>query len=150
MTWSINASPILVQWRTQLLACSTLSAFTLGQYHTPELDFEVEVMPAALLQEISLRRDRYAEGAIPLVSFTLIADFYLPPLVAADDCAAEAFARNVINDLGSQYDGFMVKSFSTELCGTLTPGQRAIALEPGNSNQSFRVARITAEVGLSR
>lgn len=148
MSWSTYASAILIQWRKQLEACATLAAFTQAQYHTPELDIAEDLMPAVLLQEISLRRDRYAEGAVPLVSFTLTADFYLTPNEAPDDCAAEAFARSVINDLGQQYDGFMVKSFSTELCGTLSPGQRTAGME--ETNQNFRVARITAEVGLSR
>lgn len=148
MSWSAYASPILLQWRTQLEACATLAGITQAQYHTPELDIAEDLFPAVLLQEISLRRDRYAEGAVPLVGFTLTADFYLPFAVAPDDCAAEAFARNVINDLGQQYDGFMIKNMTTELCGTLTPGQRAVGLTDAQMN--FRVARIMAEVGLTR
>jgi len=148
MSWSAYASAILIQWRTQLEACATLAGITQAQYHTPELDIAADTFPAVLLQEISLRRDRYAEGAVPLVGFTLTADFYLPSSVAADDCAAEAFARAVINDLGQQYSGFMIKSMTTELCGTLTPGQRAVGLEDVQMN--FRVARIQAEIGLTR
>src|SRR6185369_1458517 len=99
--WSPDASAILLNWRTQLLACSTLSSanFVQNSFHYPNFYFEKDGLPAILVGEKNHRRTRYAEGAAGLISFDVIAKIYLPTGSDEDAGTIETMARDVVLDL---------------------------------------------------
>lgn len=129
MTWS-NPSAMLVQWRTQLLASSTvvgLGAVT-GSFHYPaaslgDVDGQtVDARPAIVLAETSTTRNRYAVGAQPIMSGTLRATFYLD----VDDVGAiETAARSIVDDLSLQQPGIPFSSFRVSLGSNPQQGERA-------------------------
>lgn len=150
MTWSLGASDIIIQWRTQLKACALLSTWLDSQFHYPAFDPLADGIPAVLLAETPHTRERYAEGAIPLIGFSLRADFYLDATNFPDAGYVETFARDIIKQLGSQYYGFAWKSLGTELASDPTPGQRAVSQDETSPPTLYRVITVRAEVGLSR
>jgi len=154
MTWS-NASPVLIQFRAQLLLSPTILAVPMVQaeFHYPAFGpsgTTPETMPACLLQETPQERERYAEGALPLVSGTLKAAFFFGEATSLDSGAMEAFARDVIKDLALQSasGGISFRSFSTSLSSDPKPAARA-AGETSAVNL-YRSVTITANYGLSR
>lgn len=154
MTWS-NPSAVLTQWRAQLVASTTVAALPLlsAGFHYPEFTtsgITPDTLPVALLQESEEGRERYAEGAIPLISGTLKATFYFAEAMAATAGFMETFARDVIKDLALQSasGGLAFKSFSTSLSSEPKPTARAAGVDTPAS--MYRAVTITANYGLSR
>lgn len=150
MTWSAGVSPIITQWRAQLKACAAISTWADAQFHCPAFDPAKDGVPGVILAETPHSRERYAEGAVPLISFSLRADFYLDAAIYPDAAYVETFARTIVSQLGAQYYGFAWKSLGTELASDPTPGQRAEAQDDTAPATLFRVITVRAEVGLSR
>lgn len=149
MTWSAGASGILTQWRTQLRACPSISAWEVEQFHYPALDL-ADGLSCVLLAETGHNRDRYAEGAVPLIGFSLRADFYLLVTDYPDAGYVETFARTIVSELGAQYYGFAWKSLGTDLASDPTPGMRATAQDESSPSPLYRVITVRADVGLTR
>ena len=155
----LNANPVITQFRTQLLACTAVTDAGLVEesFHYPSFSFSTEndpdEIPACLLTETPQQRERYAEGAIPLISGTLTAKFYLPASLAENAGWVETFVRSVVYQLGAQYYGLAWKSFNVTLSSNPTPAQRAADVEAEDNDLPpvvYREAVITAHYGLSR
>ena len=153
MSWT-NPSAVITQWRTQLLACSAVSALPVveADFHYPFFaggGLVPDTLPAVLLQEPEHTRHRYAEGALPLIGGTLKAGFYLDEATATDAGFLETFARNVIEQLGSQYDGGLAfKNYATTLSSEPKPAARAAGAN--DSRNLYRSVILTVQYGLDR
>jgi hypothetical protein len=154
MTWS-NPSAVITQWRDQLLLCPSVAAVPIGSpdVHYPTFaggDSESpDSLPCALLQEAPQSRTRYAEGAIPLISGMLKANFYFPLTLATSAGFCETFARQVILELGQQYNaGLAFSDFETILSSDPRPGARASGED--SPTNTYRAVTITVRYGLSR
>lgn len=148
--WSPDATAILLQWRTQLLACPTVvtAGILSPNIHYPNFDFEQDDIPAILVGEKNHRRFRYAEGAAGLISFDTIAKIYLPVGGGKDGGTIEKMARDIVLDLWNQFYGFAWRDIDTNLSSEPTPAQRA---DGSNiANMSYRAILITANIGLDR
>jgi len=154
MTW-LNASAVITQWRDQLLLCPAVIAapfvsadvnyptFAGGDAKTPDS------LPAIILQEAPQTRTRYAEGAIPLIAGNLKAVFFFPMSVAVNAGFCETFARQVILELGAQYNsGLAFSDYETSLASDPRPGARAAG--ESSSTNTYRAVAITVRYGLSR
>lgn len=146
MTWQ-NPPPIVTRFRTHLLACASFTGagFNASGTHYPAFDIQTETLPACVLYLTPLRRTRFAEGVLPLVSGTLTAKFYFPSTSTVG--TLETFAHNITTELGNQFYGLAWRDFETQLASDLNPGQRADG--ENNANSDHRVVSITAEFGLS-
>lgn len=145
--WSPASSAILVQWRTQLMACPSLLAITEPQYHYPTFDFQKDPLPAVLLGETNHRRVRYAEGANGLIGFTLLAKFHFKVEGTQTAADMETLARTVTKELWDQFYGLAWKDIDTNLSSDPTPAMRADGEQTGVVYRSFL---LTANVGLDR
>ena len=148
MTW-MNPYGTITQYRTQLLLCDTIiTSFATGVFHYPSFGpsgATPDTLPACLLQEGEQDRDRYAEGAIPLISGILKASFYFEEAQATDAGWLESFCRSVIYDLGKQFNGLPFKNHKVTLSSEPTPGLRA-----ADGENLYRAATITSTYGLTR
>jgi hypothetical protein len=124
------------------------AGFVLASYHYPAFDPIADGMPACELAERDMQRERYAEGAIPLISGTLSATFFFDKTQGPDAGYLETFSRAVILELGEQYYGLAIKSMTATLASAVTPGQRAA--EENTPGAEYRTVTITAQYGLSR
>lgn len=152
MTWA-NPSGLITKFRDQLLLCAdvTSSGLVSNDFHYP--DFAAagttpDTIPAVLLQEPVEERERYAEGAIPLISGTLKAAFFFPLSIAVSAGFMETFARNVIKQLASQSPGISFKGYSTALSTDPKPSARAAGAD--DTTNLYRRVTITVTYGLSR
>lgn len=154
MTWA-NPSGVMTQWRAQLLLCPSILAvpFAQADFHYPNFEGgsseTPDSLPAVLLQEAPQTRQRYAEGAIPLISGTLRAVFFFPIAMAVNAGFCETFIRAVMLELGEQYNGGLAFSdYECSLSSDPRPGARAS--ETDQTNNSFRAVSLTVRYGLTR
>jgi len=142
-----NAIPTITQLSAQVLACPCVIAkpITADEVWYPNISLKMATLPAILLVETSQERVRYAEGAIPLISGTFKIIFYE---AGTDPGLVEAFARQLVLELGSQYYGLCFRNFQVGRCSDPTPGQRAVA--DGKPSADYRSIAITVQYGLSR
>lgn len=151
MTWA-NPSGVLIQFRTQLLACATISAvpMVVGDFHYPEFaaaGITPDTLPACLLQEGRGTRERYAEGAVGLIGGTLKASFYFKEAIAVNAGYMETFSRDLIKDLSSQYYGLPFRDWEVTLSSEPKPAARGAGIN--NSNDLYRAVTITVQYGLT-
>lgn len=140
-----NPTPIVQQMVDQLLLCPSVIAkgiTTEVPIWYPSIPLQTATLPGLLVVETAQERQRYAEGAIPLISGTFKIVFYE---AGTDPGQMEAFARQLAVDLGSQYYGLCFRSFSVGLCSDPTPGQRAVG-----GNADYRSISLTVQYGLTR
>jgi hypothetical protein len=154
MSWS-NPSAVITQWRDQLLLCPVVIAVPIVQadVHYPAFaggDAEFpDSLPCILVQEAPQSRVRYAEGAIPLISGNLRANFYFPLSIAVSAGFCETFARQVLLELGQQFNsGLAFSDFETILSSDPRPGARASGED--SSTNTYRAVTISVRYGLSR
>lgn len=143
MTW-VNAPAIVTQWRDQVVACATVTAAGIvsARAHTT-LAIQTDTLPAVVMAETAISRERYAEGAGGLPSGTLTAVFYLPSSAYSDAGSVETFARAVVKELLEQPTVIPFREVHSGLCSDPTPGARA-----AGGNSDFRTIDITATYGL--
>lgn len=143
-----NPTPIITQLASQVLLCPTVLAkgFTdLTNLWYPNISLKEVVLPAILLVETPQKRQRYAEGALPLVSGTLKIIYYE---AGTNPGSLENFARSLCIDLGNQYYGICFRDYDVGLCSDPKPGQRAVA--DGKPNADYRQITTTVQYGLTR
>lgn len=144
MVW-LNPPPTVLQFRTQLLLCPSLVAYLEAVYHYPSADPERDPMPYVLLQEPKQTRNRYAEGAVPLISGTLVAAIFDTTL---DTGAFEKLGRQVNFELCTQYFGLAIQSVEAGLASNPTPGAKAESENEDGEQMSYRAFLITVNYGL--
>jgi hypothetical protein len=103
-----------------------------------------------LLAELGQVRERYAEGAIGLITGQLIADLFVANGFAggSDAGSLETLMRQVIIDLQLQYYGFNFKTMETKLATLPSPGMRAAGAD--TTQATFTGIRLWATYGLNR
>jgi hypothetical protein len=164
MVW-VNPPPTVLQFRTQLLLCPTVigtGPFQLGMilanFHYPTLNPSQanpnlpppDPMPCAFLADMETDRERYAEGAVGLISGELVAQFYVASADTAiyDAGSMETMARQILIELDSQYFGLTFRRKKTKTSSDPKPGQQG---DGGTATQAlFRTFLISLTYGLSR
>ena len=144
---------IVLQFREQLKLCPTI--ITLGaldsRFNYPNSDLSPDaVFPQYMLAEPDNQRDRYAEGAVGLVSGALVCTLYLSAAQAATAGAAEKLARTIVKELWGQFYGIAWKSTQVGLASDPLPAQRAPGSDEDDPQTSLRTITITVYYGLSR
>jgi hypothetical protein len=161
MTW-VNPPPTVVQFRNQLLLCPSVTGapwnMTSSEFHYPTMNPSqispnqptFDLMPCAVLADVETERERYAEGAVPLINGDLVATFYIAQeeFPTWDVGTLETQGRQILSDMGAQYFGLSFKRSRIRLASDPKPGQQG----DNNSQQQqlYRTFSLHFTYGLSR
>jgi hypothetical protein len=151
MVWT-NPTDMLTQFRLQLVACAsaTSAGIVEANVHYPGASLETngaataDPYPIAVIAELSTARQRYAVGAIPIMSGTLQVTIHDN---GTDSSAMETLARNIVAELAAQTPGIPFSNFRVELSSNPMEGERATAEDAG-ATPPFSI-QIQADYGLN-
>ncbi len=157
----IDAPPVVVQLRDQLLLCPSVIAagITIDHIHYPKaspVGEDADPMPFIVIAELSQKRTPYATFAAPLISgqlgstgyFTDAEGSYAPTIGKI-----ETWARAVALEMGKQYYGLYLRDSEVQLASDLSPGQRATSSDednPETAQAGYRTIQTLYNYGLSR
>ncbi len=149
----ISAPPVVTQLRDQLLLCPSVitAGITTDEIHYPNASPTGELsdtMPFMVIAELTQKRAKFAEGAIPLVSGSLGVTIYADETSFPTVGDLETFGRQVVLDLGSQFYGLHIRDSECGLASDLSPGQRAA--NEDTTQAAYRTISLTFHYGLSR
>lgn len=152
MSWTTPVPDALVEARAMLVACA--AAVTAGlaeaRFHYPMAIMSgasADTRILCVLDQISISRDRYAEGGVlgnpsGTITATIYSDSDTVPTL-------ESLAEDLCSQLLSQSTGLPIRSAVPSRASDPTPGQRAADATTADNTAQFRAVSLTIEWGLS-
>lgn len=151
MSWPATPSPLLLQLRTQLVACASLAAvgFVAGKWHYPTANPAAvrgagDALPLGVVEKLTQRRIPWLDGAGGLLAGEAVITLYVPS-ATFDTNATEQLAADMCKQLNEQDSGLLWQGLDLE--DATNPSGAQLASNGGGATTAYRSITINLRFG---